>query len=60
VLLHYGAERHACGDWLFVKCTTDCAVVLKITAPPEAEFKSPIEWRLTAAVPALVPLRSRR
>ncbi|HET8824372.1 MAG TPA: hypothetical protein VFM77_04525 [Terriglobales bacterium] len=39
-------------NWLFVKLKTDGTVVLKITAPPEAGFKSPNEWRLTAAVPA--------
>jgi len=39
-------------NWLFIKMKTDGTVVLKITAPPEAGFKSPNEWRLTAAVPA--------
>jgi hypothetical protein len=39
-------------NWLFVKMKTDGAVMLKITAPPEAGFKAPNEWRLTAAVPA--------
>ncbi len=39
-------------NWLFVKMKTDGAPVLKITAPPEAGFKLPNEWRLTAAVPA--------
>jgi hypothetical protein len=39
-------------NWLFVKMKTDGAVVQKITAPPEAGFKLPNEWRLTAAVPA--------
>lgn len=39
-------------NWLLVKLKTDGTVVLKITAPPEAGFKSPNEWRLTAAVPA--------
>jgi hypothetical protein len=39
-------------NWLFVKFRTDGTVALKITAPPEAGFKSPNEWRLTAAVPA--------
>jgi len=39
-------------NWLFVKMKTDGTVVQKITAPPEAGFKSPNEWRLTAAVPA--------
>lgn len=39
-------------NWLFVKMKTDGAVVKKITAPPEAGFKAPNEWRLTAAVSA--------
>jgi hypothetical protein len=39
-------------NWLFVKMKTDGTVVQKITAPPEAGFKSPNEWRITAAVPA--------
>lgn len=39
-------------NWLFLKMKTDGSVVLKITAPPEAGFKSPNEWRITAAVPA--------
>lgn len=39
-------------NWLFVKLKTDGSVVQKITAPPEAGFKSPNQWRLTAAVPA--------
>ena len=39
-------------NWLFVKMGTDGTVVQKITAPPEAGFKSPNEWRLTAAVAA--------
>ena len=39
-------------NWLFVKLKTDGTVALKITAPAEAGFKSPNEWRLTAAVPA--------
>lgn len=38
-------------NWLFVKMKTDGTVVQKITAPPQAGFKSPNEWRLTAAVP---------
>jgi hypothetical protein len=38
-------------NWIFLKMKTDGSVVLKITAPPEAGFKSPNEWRLTAAVP---------
>lgn len=39
-------------NWLFLKMRTDGGVVLKITAPPEAGFKSPNEWRITAAIPA--------
>ena len=39
-------------NWLFVKMKTDGTVVQKITAPTEAGFKAPNEWRLTAAVPA--------
>jgi hypothetical protein len=39
-------------NWLFVKMKIDGTVVEKITAPLEAGFKSPNEWRLTAAVPA--------
>ena len=39
-------------NWLFIKMKADGTVVLKITAPPEAGFKAPNEWRLTAAVPA--------
>ena len=38
-------------NWLFLKMKTDGRVVLKITAPPEVGFKSPNEWRITAAVP---------
>jgi hypothetical protein len=38
-------------NWLFVKMKTDGTPVLKITAPPEAGFKTPNEWRITAAVP---------
>jgi len=38
-------------NWIFLKMKTDGSVVQKITAPPEAGFKSPNEWRLTAAVP---------
>lgn len=37
-------------NWLFLKLKTDGSVVLKITAPPEAGFKSPNEWRITAAL----------
>jgi hypothetical protein len=39
-------------NWLFVKMKTDGTVVQKITAPPEAGFKTSNEWRLTAAVPS--------
>ncbi len=38
-------------NWLFVKFKTDGTVVQKITAPAEAGFKEPNEWKLTAAVP---------
>src|SRR3569833_1996296 len=38
-------------NWLFVKMKTDGTPVLKITAPQEAGFKAPNEWRITAAVP---------
>ena len=38
-------------NWLFVKIKTDGSVVQKITAPAEAGFHAPNEWRLTAAVP---------
>jgi hypothetical protein len=38
-------------NWLFIKMKTDGTVEQKITAPPEAGFKAPNEWRLTAAVP---------
>ena len=38
-------------NWLFLKMKTDGSVVMKITAPAEAGFKSPNEWRITAAVP---------
>ncbi|HWG19979.1 MAG TPA: hypothetical protein VG225_05555 [Terracidiphilus sp.] len=39
-------------NWLFVKMKIDGTPVLKITAPRDAGFKQPNEWRLTAAVPA--------
>jgi hypothetical protein len=39
-------------NWLFVKMKTDGTVVQKITAPGEAGFHKPNEWRLTSAVPA--------
>jgi hypothetical protein len=38
-------------NWLFLKMKTDGTVVAKITAPSEAGFHAPNEWRLTAAVP---------
>jgi hypothetical protein len=38
-------------NWLFVKMKTDGTPVLKITAPAEAGFKTPNDWRITAAVP---------
>ena len=38
-------------DWLVLKMKTDGSAVLKITAPPEAGFKTPDEWRVTAALP---------
>jgi hypothetical protein len=38
-------------NWLFIKMKTDGTMVEKITAPAEAGFKAPNEWRLTAAVP---------
>jgi hypothetical protein len=37
-------------NWLFLKLKTDGTVVQKITAPGEAGFKAPNEWRITAAV----------
>jgi hypothetical protein len=37
-------------NWLFVKMKIDGTVVRKITAPPQAGFRAPNEWRLTAAV----------
>lgn len=39
-------------NWFFVKMKTDGTPVQKITAPAEAGFKLPNEWRITAAVPA--------
>ncbi|HEY3706742.1 MAG TPA: twin-arginine translocation signal domain-containing protein [Terracidiphilus sp.] len=39
-------------NWLFVKMKLDGTPVLKITAPGQAGFKAPNEWRLTAALPA--------
>jgi hypothetical protein len=38
-------------NWLFVKMKADGTVVKKITAPKEAGFSAPNEWRITAAVP---------
>ena len=38
-------------NWLVLKMKTDGTVVQKISAPPEAGFKQPNEWRVTAAVP---------
>ncbi|HVU44867.1 MAG TPA: twin-arginine translocation signal domain-containing protein [Terracidiphilus sp.] len=38
-------------NWLFVKMKIDGTVVQKITAPAEAGFKAPNEWRITAALP---------
>jgi hypothetical protein len=38
-------------NWLFVKIKIDGTIVQKIAAPPEAGFKAPNDWRLTAAVP---------
>lgn len=37
-------------SWLFLKMKTDGTVVQKITAPAEAGFRAPDEWRITAAV----------
>lgn len=39
-------------NWLFVKMKTDGTPVMKITAPKEAGFNAPNEWRITAAIPA--------
>jgi peptidylamidoglycolate lyase len=39
-------------NWLFVKMKTDGTPVLKITAPREAGFKLPNDWRITSAIPA--------
>ncbi len=46
-VLVYNSEE----NWLFLKMKTDGSVVLKITAPREAGFKSPNGWRITAALP---------
>lgn len=50
----YTTVQHGTAEenWLFVKMKPDGTVVQKITAPAEAGFKAPNEWRLTAAVPA--------
>jgi len=37
-------------NWLFVKMKMDGTVLQKITAPGEAGFKKPDEWRITSAV----------
>lgn len=39
-------------NWLCLKMKPDGSVVLKITAPREAGFRSANEWRITAALPA--------
>ncbi len=39
-------------NWLVVKIKTDGTVLQKITAPAEAGFKTPNEWRVTSVVPA--------
>jgi len=38
-------------NWLIVKMKTDGAIVQKITAPTQAGFKLPNEWKVTAVVP---------
>jgi hypothetical protein len=38
-------------NWLFAKLKTDGTVVQEITAPAEAGFHAPNEWRITAALP---------
>jgi hypothetical protein len=38
-------------NWLVLKMKTDGTVVQKITAPAQAGFKQPNEWRVTAVVP---------
>lgn len=50
----YTTVQHgtAAENWLFVKMKVDGTVVQKITAPAEAGFKAPNEWRVTAALPA--------
>lgn len=37
-------------NWLVVKMKADGTVLQKITAPPEAGFKTPNEWRITSVV----------
>lgn len=39
-------------NWLFIRMKPDGTVLQRITAPREAGFKQPNEWKLTAAVPA--------
>jgi hypothetical protein len=39
-------------NWLVLKMKLDGTVVQKITAPAEAGFKMPNEWRITSVVPA--------
>jgi hypothetical protein len=38
-------------NWLFLKMKIDGTVLQKITAPPDAGFKTLNEWRITSAVP---------
>jgi hypothetical protein len=38
-------------NWLVIKMKADGTVVQKITAPAEAGFKQPNEWRVTSVVP---------
>jgi hypothetical protein len=38
-------------NWLVVKIKTDGTVLQKITAPAEAGFKTPNQWRVTSVVP---------
>lgn len=39
-------------NWLFIRMKPDGTVLQRITAPGEAGFTKPNEWKLTAAVPA--------
>jgi len=60
--LHYGVEEGneffyatvqkgtPAENWLVLKMKTDGTVVQKITAPSEAGFKRPNEWRVTSVV----------